>query len=170
MMIKKLLTFLTVSGLCGTIFGIFSVQAADVKVTWTEPGKYRDIYSGNQGKKRFQENTFKALEKNFLILAKALPESHLLEIEVFDVDLAGDVHAGGMRDIRVIKDLYFPRIKFSYKLLNAEKAIILSDNVNLKDMSFMMGISSKYRNKSLGYEKKMLDDWFEGAFVDFVMQ
>jgi hypothetical protein len=169
MMIKQH-TLLIVSVLCGAIYGMSSVQAADVKITWTEPGKYRDIYSGNQGKKRFQENTFKALEKHLLKLAKALPESQLLEIEVFDVDLAGDVHAGGMRDIRVIKDLYFPRIKFSYQLLNSEKAIILSDNVNLKDMSFMMGNSSKYRNKSLGYEKKMLDDWFNDEFVNHVMK
>ena len=169
-MIKPILTLLIVSGLCGTIFGTTTAQAADVKVTWTESGKYRDIYSGNQGKKRFQENTFKTLEKHLLKLAKALPESQLLEIEVFDVDLAGDVHAGGMHDIRVIKKLYFPRIKFSYKLLNSERAIILSDNVNIKDMNFMMGNSSRYRNKALGYEKKLLDDWFKDEFVDFVMK
>ncbi len=167
---KQLLTLLIFSGLCGTIFGITSAHAADVKVTWTEPGKYRDIYSGNQGKKRFRENTFKELEKHLLKLAKVLPESQLLEIEVLDVDLAGDVHAGGMHNIRVIKEIYSPRIKFSYKLINADKAVIHSDNVNLKDMNFMMGNSSKYRNKSLGYEKELLDDWFDSTFSNDVMK
>jgi hypothetical protein len=170
MMIKPILTLLIVSGLCGTIFGTNTAQAADVKVTWTEPSKYRDIYSGNQGKKRFRESTFKELKKHLLKLAKVLPESQTLEIEVTDVDLAGDVHAGGMHDIRVIKEIYFPRIKFSYKLINEEQAIIHSGNVNIKDMNFMMGNNSRYRNKSLGYEKKLLDDWFKDEFVDFVMQ
>lgn len=170
MMIKPILTLLIASGLCGTIFGTTTAQAADVKVTWTEPGQYRDIYSGNQGKKRFQESTFKELEKHLLKLAKVLPESQKLEIDVTDVDLAGDVHASSMRDIRVIKDIYFPRIKFSYKLINEEQAIIHSGNVNIKDMNFMMGNSSRYRNKALGYEKKLLDDWFKDEFVDFVMQ
>lgn len=169
-MIKPILMLLIVSGLCGTIFGTSSAHAADVKVTWTEPSKYRDIYSGNQGKKRFRESTFKELEKHLLKLAKALPESQTLEIDVTDVDLAGDVHASSMRDIRVIKEIYFPRIKFSYKLINEEQVIIHSGNVNIKDMNFMMGNSSRYRNKSLGYEKKLLDDWFKDEFVDFVMQ
>ena len=170
MMIKSILTLLIVSGLCGTIFGTFSVQAADVKVTWTEPSKYRDIYSGNQGKKRFRESTFKELEKHLLKLAKALPESQKLEIDVTDVDLAGDVNSSSMRDIRVIKQIYFPRIKFSYQLINEEQAIIQSGDVNIKDMNFMMGNSSRYRNKSLGYEKKLLDDWFKDEFVDVVKQ
>ena len=169
-MIKPILTLLIVSGLCGTIFGTSTAQAADVKVTWTEPSKYRDIYSGNQGKKRFRESTFKELEKHFVKLAKALSESQLLEIEVTDIDLAGDVHASGMRDIRVVKDLYFPRMAFSFKLTNAEHVTIHSDTVDLKDMNFMMGTRSRYRNKALGYEKKLLDDWFKDEFVDFVMQ
>jgi hypothetical protein len=106
------------------------------------------------------------LEKHFLKLAKALPESQILAIEVTDVDLAGDVHTGGIRQIRVVKDLYFPKIKFSFKLINTEKAVIQSGNANLKDMNFMMASRLKYRNKALGYEKQLLDDWFKGAFVN----
>jgi hypothetical protein len=169
-MIKQLNTLLMFSVTCGLIFGLSPAQAANVKVTWIEPDKYRDINSGNHGKKRFRESTFKTLEKHLANLAKALPASQQLDIEVTDVDLAGDVHAGGMRNIRVIKALYFPYIKLSYKLINAEKAIILSDSVKLKDMNFMTGNSLRYKSKSLGYEKKLLDDWFKDEFVDFVMQ
>jgi hypothetical protein len=165
---KPILNLLTVLIISGIAFSAFSAQAADVKITWKNPDKYRDVDSGNTGKKRFRENTFSALEKHFVKLAKALPESQILEINVTDVDLAGDVHASGMRDIRVIKDLYFPRIKFSYKLVNTEQEIIHHDDENLKDMNFMMGSALKYRNKVLGYEKKMLDDWFKKAFSDYV--
>ena len=169
-MTKAILTLLTASLLCGTIFEISSAAAADVKVTWTEPNKYRDINAGTEGKQRFRKNTFEALEKHLIKLAKALPESQLLEIEVTDVDLAGDVRVSGMRDIRVIKDLYFPRMAFSFKLINVENVTIHSDIVNLKDMNFLMGPRLRYRNKLLGYEKSLLDDWFKHAFVNFVIK
>jgi len=165
-MSKSLLTLLTVSLLCGTFLGLASVQAADVNVTWKSPEKYRDIYPGTQGKKRFRESTFKTLENHLLKLAKALPESQTLTIEVTDVDLAGDVHSSGLRQIRVIKDLYFPRIKFSFQLTNAEKETIQSGHVNLKDMNFMIRSRLRYKNKTLGYEKQLLDGWFKDAFTD----
>jgi hypothetical protein len=167
---KPILNLLTLLIIPVIAFSAFSTQAADVKITWTNPDKYRDIDSGTAGKKRFRENTFRELEIHFVRLAKTLPESQILEINVTDVDLAGDVHASSMRDIRVIKEIHFPRIKFSYKLINEEQVILLSGNENIKDMNFMMGNSSRYRNKALGYEKKLLDDWFKDEFVDFVMQ
>jgi hypothetical protein len=168
MMIKPLLTLLSVSVLCGPVLGLPSAQAADIKVTWTNPDKYRDIHSGRDGKKRFRESTFRELEMHLSKLAKALPESQILDIEISDLDLAGDVHGGGIRDRRVKKDIYFPRIKFSFKLINPEQAIIHSGNVNLKGMNFMMGGRLRYKNKTLGYEKQLLDEWFKGSFSGYV--
>jgi hypothetical protein len=168
MMIKPLFTLLTALILSSMIFTIPTVQAAEVNITWTEPDKYRDIDSGTEGRKRFRENMFNEFEKHLSKLANALPASQILNIDVTDIDLAGDVLASGLHQIRVIKDLYFPRIKLSFTLINAEKVIILSDNVNLKDMSFMMGGRLKYRNNALNYEKKLLDDWFKNTFADYV--
>ncbi|TWX55166.1 DUF3016 domain-containing protein [Colwellia hornerae] len=167
-MIKSLFTLLTALVLGSMNLALHTAQAAEVNVTWTDPDKYRDIDAGTEGRKRFQENMFSEFEKHLSKLAKALPVSQTLNIEVTDIDLAGDVLASGLHQIRVIKDLYFPRIKLSFTLINAEKAIILSDNVNLKDMNFMMGGRLKYRNNALGYEKKLLDDWFKDVFANYV--
>jgi len=161
---KFLLTLSVSLVMFTTTFALSSAQAAEVKVTWSNIEKYRDIYAGTESKKRFRKKVFKSIEKHLLKLAQSLPESQLLEIEVTDVDLAGDVHASGIQQIRVIKDLYFPRIKFSFKLLDAKQAIILSENIDLKDMNFMMSRSLKYRNNVLGYEKQLLDDWFNETF------
>jgi hypothetical protein len=168
MMIKQLLTLLTILVLGSIFIALPSAHAAKINVTWSDPSKYRDIDAGTEGRKRFQENMFSEFDKHFSKLGKALPEDQTLDIEVTDVDLAGDVHAGGMNQIRIVKDLYFPRIKFSFKLINADKAIILSDNVNLKDMNFMVGGSLRYRNQALGYEKQLLDDWFKDTFKNYV--
>jgi hypothetical protein len=138
--------------------------AATSEVTWTDHEKYRDIYSGSDGRKSFRERTFKNLEKHFAKLAENLPEGQMLKINVTDVDLAGDARSGGINQLRVVKEIYYPRMNFSYELINTDGSIITSDEIVLKDMNFMMGSNLKYRNKSLGYEKKMLDDWFFDTF------
>ncbi|MCI2284941.1 DUF3016 domain-containing protein [Colwellia sp. MSW7] len=57
-------------------------------------------------------------------------------------------------------------MNFSYQLIDANGSVMLTDDVILKDMSFMMGASLRYRQESLGYEKKMLDDWFFDTFKE----
>ena len=93
--------------------------AATAEVKWTDYEKYRDIDPGEGHRKHFRENTFYNFEKHFTKLAAKLPEGQVLKIEVTDVDLAGDTHAAGISRLRIVKDIYFPRMKFSYQLLDA---------------------------------------------------
>lgn len=146
------------------------VYAATSEVTWTDHEKYRDIHSGNEGRKHFRERTFKSFEKHFAKLAEDLPKGQTLKVNVTDVDLAGDTRSGGINQLRIIKDIYFPRMNFSYELTDTDGSIITSGEIILKDMNFMMGSNSKYRNKSLSYEKVMLDDWFAKTFKEFVVE
>jgi hypothetical protein len=122
-----------------------------------------------KAKKHFRERTFNEFEKHFAKLAESLPEDQLLKIEVTDVDLAGDTNAAGINRVRIIKELYIPRMEFSYQLLDANSKVVLADEVKLKDMNFMSNSQLKYRNKPLGYEKKMLDDWFEKTFKALIV-
>jgi len=142
-----------------------ATKAATSEIKWTNPDDYRDIYPGEEHRKHFRERTFKALEKHFSILAKQLPQGQLLKVEVTDIDLAGDVHHGGIRQIRLVKEIYFPKMKFSYQVVDVKNNELSAGQVDLKDMSFMMGSNLKYRNDSLGYEKKMLDNWFKKVFL-----
>ena len=144
--------------------------AASSEVTWTDYKSYRDIDAGNENRKSFRERTFKGFEKHFSKLAATLPEGQVLKIDVTDVDLAGDTNASGIHRTRIIKHLYSPRMNFSYQLFDAEGKVIQADEVVVKDMNFMSGISLKYRNKSLGYEKKMLDDWFDKTFKELIVK
>jgi hypothetical protein len=149
---------------------LFSFQplakAATSEVTWKDYESYRDILPGNGNKKAFRERTFKALEKHFSKLAAELPEKQILKIEVTDVDLAGDTHAGGINQFRIVKEIYIPRIEFNYQLLDESGKVIKTEELNVKDMNFLSNSQLKYRNEFLGYEKKMLDDWFYETFED----
>ncbi|MDO6486460.1 DUF3016 domain-containing protein [Colwellia sp. 4_MG-2023] len=142
--------------------------AATSEVTWTNYEKYRDIRPSNGSRKHFRESTFYNLEKHIAKLAEKLPEGQVLKIDVTDVDLAGDTMAGGIDQIRIVKDIYFPRINFSYQLVSTDGNVIESAEVILKDMSFLMGSRLRYRNESLGYEKNMLDEWFLETFDNHI--
>jgi hypothetical protein len=146
-----------------SLFLTFISSAATSEVTWTNSDKYRDVDAGDGHRTKFKARIFTKFEKHFASLAKKLPEGQTLLIDVQDVDLAGDVHQN-MRRIRVIKDIFYPRIKFSYQVVDSDKKIVSSGDVNLKDMSFMMGSNFRYNQDSLGYEKRMLDEWFEKTF------
>ena len=139
-------------------------QAAQVEVKWTNPDKYADIDAGQGHRQHFKDRTFKAFEEHFAKMAERLPEQQKLIFDITNLDLAGDVNFGGMKRIRIIKDIFFPRIEFNYQLLNADDTVVKSAEVSLKEMGFLMHSRLRYRNQTLGYEKAMFDDWFRKTF------
>lgn len=150
-----LLYFLCLSG----------AYAATVEVKWVKPDSYRDIHHGEDFKERYREWLFYTFDKHFAKLAEELPEKQHLEIEVLNVDLAGDVHYGGIDLIRVIVDRYHPRMELRYVLLDENKEKIKSEHAFLKDTGFMYSTSLRYKRSALGYEKKMIDTWFKKTFL-----
>ncbi len=152
------------------LFPSLQVQAGTSEVNWVNPDKYRDINSGNEPKTKYRERVFKDFEKHFAKMASELPDGHKLAVTVTDVDLAGDVNAGGIDRLRIVTDLYFPRLKFTYELFDENGSKVKAGGTNLKDMNFLMGSNMRYRNKSLGYEKRMLDRWFNNTFENVVVK
>ncbi|MEO9510458.1 MAG: DUF3016 domain-containing protein [Nonlabens ulvanivorans] len=140
-----------------------TVLAGEAEITWTDPDKYTDVRSGNENRQRFKDRIFKGFEKHFAKLTEQLPEGKLLKVNVTNVDLAGDVRFSSMQDVRIVKDIYIPRFVFSYELLDADKTVAASGDVDLKDMGFMT--SSSRASGELYYEKRMLNKWFKNTFV-----
>ncbi len=138
--------------------------AAKSEVKWTNPDKYRDIYAGDENRKAFRERLFKIFEKHFAKLASKLPEKQTLKIEVLDVDLAGDVNYGSINRIRILKDIYFPRFKFTYQLVDEKGKVLVSGEENLKDMNYLYTNNLRYNNESFGYDKRMIEEWFNKTF------
>ncbi|MGB2741443.1 MAG: DUF3016 domain-containing protein [Cognaticolwellia sp.] len=152
-------------------FGQFThVQAAEVEVKWSNSDKYSDVDAGEEHRQHFKDRTFKAFEKHFVKMAELLPEKQKLVFDMTDIDLAGDVHFGGIKRIRIIKDIFFPSMSFSYQLINADNSVVKSGDVELKDMGFMMHSGLKYRDRALGYEKEMFDDWFKKTFENDMLK
>ncbi len=61
-------------------------------------------------------------------------------------------------DVRIVRDIYPPRIDLRFKLLGADGKLLREGSRQLRDASFMMR-PDLYPNDPLRYEKTLLDDW-----------
>jgi len=153
---------------CAALFAtsafMSAAYAGEVKVTWQDPEKYTDIRPSSETKEAFQEQVFKELGKVFEDLAKKLPDDVKWDVVVTDVDLAGDVRPGmrgGMNDIRIVKEIYWPRMSMTYKMTDGSGKVIAEGKDDIKDMNFMSGIMIPTGGTNFQYEEKMLQDWFK---------
>ncbi|WP_306519154.1 DUF3016 domain-containing protein [Rheinheimera sp.] len=146
-----------------------STGSAEVKLSWQNPEKFTDIRPGSGTKKAYQQRVINAFDKMWGDFAKQLPPGYKLEVVITDVDLAGDVEAmysgvgagRTMNDIRVIKDIYFPKVSLDYVLYDQNKAeVAKAAGVKIKDMGFMQSGSLGMGSREFGYEKQMLEKWF----------
>ncbi|WP_299790435.1 DUF3016 domain-containing protein [uncultured Shewanella sp.] len=132
-----------------------------VKIQWQDPKSFRDVKAVSDIQSRYEQRTFEALTKNLNKAAgKTLKPDQKLEMLVTDLDLAGDVRptfGATMNDIRLIEEIYPPRITFSYKVLEGDKVIMAGDE-KLTDMGFMQSVG-RMNDKPYRYESKLLADW-----------
>ena len=117
---------------------------------------------------RDREDNLKLLTSHFEVLAKRhLGDGQKLSIEVLDVDLAGEtrplVRRAG-QDLRVLKGKTdWPRIKLRYTLESPSEAPRKAEQT-VSDMAYLQRLAGYYRSEPLGYERRMLDDWFATEF------
>lgn len=162
-------TLVAMGALFALSYQVGVAQAASLEVEWVEPQKYTDVRPSNESRKRFRERTFTQLEEHMSELAAELPETYKLSMTVTDLDLAGQVFPsnfvglgnGAAGDIRVIKDVFIPRMAFDYQLVDENGTVIASGTeVKLRDMNFRNGLVRRFEHEPYVYEKQMIEDWF----------
>jgi hypothetical protein len=89
-----------------------------------------------------------------------------LEVEFSDIDLAGDFNPArvGQGDVRIVRDIYMPRMALTFKLTGADGTVIKEGQRSLSDMNFMTNISIVDRSEPLFYDKELLADWIRDEF------
>lgn len=150
------------------LISCIQVWAADspqqVQVSWQQPEKFTDIRPANSTKKAYQERVIKAFDKIWAEVAKDLPAGYQLAVTVKDLDLAGDVNPMyriDHNDVRVVKDIYFPRMTIDYRLTDASgQQVDTGQDVKIRDIGFMSSQPAGFRSDEFGYEKRMLKDWY----------
>lgn len=155
---KKLLLAWLATSLIGC-----AAYAGEAKVTWREPDQYTDIREGTELRDNFRAKLFQDFESIFADLAKQLPDGCLLEVTVTDLDLAGEVngmHDARWQDIRVVKDIYWPRMSINYTLKDSTRETLAAGQEDIKDLDFLSSAASLGMTR-FGYEERMLRHWFK---------
>ena len=150
-----------------------TVTAGEVKVEYKDYKKFTDMKPASEARGSFEKRTMAGFDKIFADLAKQLPEGYSWNVVVTDIDLAGDVNhmfTQTGQQIRVIKDVFIPRVNFSYTLLDQNKGVVVEEkDLKLKDMGFMSRISNTRVNESYGHERVMLERWFKDTIKPAVV-
>ncbi|GIU21804.1 DUF3016 domain-containing protein [Shewanella schlegeliana] len=139
----------------------------NVNILWQTPNDYSDIEATIGLQSTFEQYLFTQLTDELGKLAnKHLANDQQLDLTVTNVDLAGDVQptfGATTNDIRVISDLYPPKISFDYALTQNGK-IIKSGSEKLNNMGFLFGIQP-ITNDAFPYERDLLLDWFKKTIM-----
>jgi Protein of unknown function (DUF3016) len=135
---------------------------ARAEVLFFEPQKFTDVRDSQMGDAR-RTTYLEQIRDHVLEQAKYyVPEGCLLRVTFTDIDMAGDFEpwrGPQWSDIRVVKDIYPPRITLTFRLTDAEGNVIKEGKRELRDLSFMMKISTTFRDDPVRHEKALLDDW-----------
>ena len=140
---------------------------ARAEVLFFEPQKFTDVrdrYMGDASQTTYLEQ----IRDRLLEQAKYyVPEGHTLSVTINDIDMAGDFepwHGSRWDDVRIVKDIYPPRINLVFRLTDAEGNVVKEGKRELRDLAFMMKISMTFRDDSVRHEQALLDDWLRNEF------
>ena len=82
-------------------------------------------------------------------------------VTVADIDLAGDYEpwrGPQCSDVRIVKSIYAPRFKFSFKVTDAAGKTVKEGTEDIRDLAFDMRLTLD-RQDPLRFEKDILKDW-----------
>jgi hypothetical protein len=139
-------------------------QAGAVELRYIDADKFTDAGHG-----RSLEEVEAGLTRHLQQLGQAqLPVSRTLAIDITDIDLAGEVRPWHRLwpDTRVMRGRAdWPRISLRYTLREGDR-VVSEGKEDLADMAYLErsqwhGIE---QGSALGYERRMLSDWFHQRF------
>ncbi len=135
-----------------------------VTVSFVNPQHYTD--AGHYG--RDTEDNLRVLQSHLENLGgHCLAVGETLDIQVLDVDLAGRQEwwhrASG--DLRVMRDITWPRLVLQYVQRDAAEAMLQQDRERALDMKYLWRSAYvRFDSRPLPYERVMLQDWFARRF------
>jgi hypothetical protein len=95
-----------------------------------------------------------------------VPAGLQLEINVTDIDLAGDFEpwrGPQFGDVRITRDIYPPRLALEFRLTDADDQVVRAGKREIRDIAYQTRLVRPL-DDYLRYEKDMLRDWFSSEF------
>ena len=135
-------------------------DAGRVAVSWHDPSGFREVscrfasgQSGDDWVRQLALYTRTQAERR-------LPEGARLEVDFIDIDRAGECEPARRGEwIRMVRDVYPPRIQLDYRLTGADGQARAEQNVRLTDLGYLFSATPFPDSDPLRYEKRLIDDW-----------
>jgi hypothetical protein len=143
--------------LCATTLAL--TVRAGVTVAFVEPDRFTDL--GRYPLER--EHAQKHLKEHLDKLGEGLPKGTELDIQILDVDLAGEEHlaGGGAKNLRIQRGgADWPAIKLRYTVERDGRKVEPRE-VRLLDMSYQQRLPRAQPNETFPHEKRLLTEWFD---------
>jgi len=148
--------------------GCFSAaMAGAVNVDYAESERFTDFSDSANFETAVQKGYMKDLT-SFLKdrLGNELAPGYTMQIVITDIDMAGEFEPwrqGGFDDVRIVKDLYPPRIDLSFRVLDAAGNVVREGDRKLRNMNFMY-TRRPLDSDPLRHEKELLSNWIRREF------
>ncbi|MDQ7263191.1 DUF3016 domain-containing protein [Paracoccus sp. PS-1] len=135
-----------------------------VTVTYVAPETFRDREFRRE---RSRVSALAEFDRWFAELgARYLPAGQSLQVEVLDIDLAGEFEPwrSGFHDVRFLRDITPPRIHLRYRLLQGG-AVVRAGEERLTDMNYLSNPRGHGDGRRFVHDKLMLQGWFRKTFA-----
>jgi hypothetical protein len=172
-LMKTKISQLLLAVLLGLGFGLALQAAPESKpdpradVIFFERERFTDVRDSYMETPRGRDAILAQIKDYIVDRAKwYVPEDSKLTVTINDVDLAGDFEPERgvqFQDIRMMREIYPPRIKLSYKLVDASGSEVQHGTRELTDLMYLQNLQFN-PNDPLRFEKALLDDWLRTDF------
>jgi hypothetical protein len=167
--IPMLLSAILGSVTAGVAFaaGAGATTDARVEVIFSQPEKFTDVRDAYTPTEKGRDAILEQI-RDFIIAeaGSRVAEGQKLTVTFADIDMAGEFEpwrGSQATDVRVVKDVYPPRMDLEFKLTGADGRVVKEGKRQLRDLAFMMKLSIRH-NDALHYEKALLGDWLSDEF------
>jgi DUF3016 family protein len=141
-----------------------SDNSARVTVDFSHPDKFTDANDSAAGRDASNSSYLPMLKEYVQKVApRYLGPGEKLSVTFTDIDLAGEYEpwrSSSIRDARIVKAIYPPRLKFDYVVTDASNTVVKSGHASISDMNFQMDVTNAINHDDpLRYEKRLFDSW-----------
>lgn len=140
-----------------------------IEVTWAPTKQLSEVKNNPSHRGWMRPNDWEEQLGDYLRRQadRVLPPGERLQVHVDDINLAGEFEPWhiepGMEDVRIMKDIYPPRMDVHYKLLAADGHVIREGEAKLRDPGYLQRAVANTTDP-LRYDKRMIGDWLRREF------
>lgn len=142
-----------------------AVDAAPrVTVTYANPQNFSENREFGMQHRYTDTNYLEALRTHLIDRAtRMLAPDERLEVTITDIKLAGAYEpwrGPRMSYVRIMKDVYPPRIDLAFKLIGADGSVLRQGARTLRNLGYLHGgLAASGSTDPLRYDKALLDQW-----------